>query len=307
MVIKGFRVGALLKKTVSEIGADSVGVLAAQTAYYFFFSLFPLFLFLAPMLSLIVDRATLVQLVTQRFAATMPATATVPLEMVVKNIVFTNAAPGLISIGLVLAMWSGAAVFGSMMTALNTAYDVQETRSWIRRQSLALMMVVMGGIITIGATIVMLAGEDVARMVGRTFGLGPVGVTIWNVIQFPIALAFVVLLAFLIYWILPNVKQRKSHALVAATIAVVLWLAATLLFRLYVQHFPPNPAYGLVGGVMILLTWMYYTMFVLLAGGELASEMHHGSGAIEPPKGATYFGRIVSGDKPDSPSLPIAS
>jgi len=60
----------------------------------------------------------------------------------------------------------------------------------------------------------------------------------------------------------------------------LLWIAATLVFRLYVNHFPPNPAYGLIGGVIILLTWMYYTMFVILIGGELASELHVGTGAV---------------------------
>ena len=74
----------------------------------------------------------------------------------------------------------------------------------------------------------------------------------------------------------------------------VLWIAATLLFRLYVTHFPPNDAYGLIGAVIVLLTWMYYTMFVLLCGGELASEIHHGTGAVDPERGAVYVGRLVT-------------
>jgi len=102
---------------------------------------------------------------------------------------------------------------------------------------------------------------------------------------------------------LPNVKQRKGHVLVAAVVTTLLWIAATLVFRLYVNHFPPNPAYGLIGGVIILLTWMYYTMFVVLIGGELASELHAGTGAVAPDKGAIYFGRIVSGSGPGSESV----
>lgn len=307
MIIKGFRVGTLLKKTGSEIGADRVTTLAAQSAYYFFFSLFPLFLFLAPLLSLIVDRATLVRLVTERFAGTMPPAAIAPLRMVITNVVYTSAAPGLISLGLLLAAFSGSTVFGTLITALNTAYDVEETRPWFKRQALSLLMVVIGGGIVISATMVLLGGEDIARGVGEMLGLGRAGILVWNIVQFPLALAFVVLLAYLTFWLLPNVRQHKMHLLVASCVTVVLWLAVTLLFRLYVQRFPPNPAYGMIGGVMILLTWMYCTMFVVLAGGELASELHHRSGAIEPDRGATYFGRIVSGDEPGAPSLPIAS
>jgi membrane protein len=306
MVIGGYRVGPLLKKTAREIRDDGVTTLAAQTAYYFFFSLFPLFLFLAPMLSLVVDRQTLISVITQRFTGTLPPAAVLPLRLVVENVINTNAAPGLVSLGILFAAWSGSNIFGALTTALNTAYDVEEDRTWIKRQARSLLMVLIGGVVVIGATVVMLGGEDVARWVGTTLALGPVAVKIWDVVQFPAALLFVVALVFLIYWLLPNVRQRKRHALVAAVVAVVLWVVATLLFRLYVQHFPPNPAYGLVGAVMILLTWMYYTMFVVLAAGELASELHHGSGAVEPPKGATYIGRIVSGDEPGSPSLSTA-
>lgn len=306
MVIRGFRAGVLLKKTAGEVREDGVTTLAAQGAYYFFFSLFPLFLFVAPLLSLIVDRNTLVRVVLQPFAGTMPPDALALMRLVVRNIVFTNSAPGLISIGLVLAAWSGASVFGTLTVALNAAYDAEETRPWLKRQALSLLMVVIGGAIVLAATAILLGGEDIARGVGRIVGLDSASVFVWNVIQFPLAVAFLVLLAFLTYWLLPNVKQRKTHVLAASVVAVALWLVATLLFRLYVQRFPPNPAYGMIGGVMLLLTWMYYTMFVVLAGGELASELHHGSCAIEPPKGATYFGRIVSGDEPGSPSLPIA-
>jgi membrane protein len=96
-------------------------------------------------------------------------------------------------------------------------------------------------------------------------------------------------------YFLPNIRQRKSYAVTGAAVTTVLWLAATLLFRLYIQHFPPNPAYGIIGGIIILLTWMYYTMFVMLLGGELASELHHGTGAVDPRTGAIYNGRFVVG------------
>ncbi|HEX7019603.1 MAG TPA: YihY/virulence factor BrkB family protein, partial [Gemmatimonadaceae bacterium] len=150
---------------------------------------------------------------------------------------------------------------------------------------------------------VVLNGEGVANWVGTLLHLGPSVVLAWKVLQYPLALAFLVVFAFLTLYMLPNVRQRKTHALVAAIITTALWLLATFLFRLYVRHFPPNAAYGVIGGVIVLLTWMYYTMFVVLVGGELASELHHGSGAIAPDKGAVYVGRIVTGSGPGSASV----
>lgn len=303
MVIKGYRVGALLKATWREILEDRVTSLAAQTAYYFFFSLFPLFLFIAPLLSLVVDKATLMRIVMARVASAVPAEASGAIELVLKNVVFAPNAPGLMSVGALLAAWSSSNIFGALMGALNTAYDVDETRPWWKQQAIRLAMLVVGGVVTLVATVVMLGGEDVSRAIGAALGLGGTGVIVWSVVQFPLAFVFLVLLAYLTYWLLPNVKQGKRHLLVAAVVTSLLWIAATLLFRLYVQRFPPNPTYGVVGGIMILLTWMYYTMFVVLAGGELASELHHGTAALEPRRGATYSGRIVSAGAPDKPSL----
>jgi hypothetical protein len=84
----------------------------------------------------------------------------------------------------------------------------------------------------------------------------------------------------------------------------------TFLFRLYVTDFATyNKTYGTIGGVIVLLTWMYLTMVVLLAGGELNSELHEGTGAIEPRRGAVYAGRVVTTSNPgrSSMDMPISA
>jgi membrane protein len=303
MVIKGYRVGPLAKKTVREIGTDSVPTLAASAAYNFFFSLFPLLLFLAPLLSLVGDKQQLVGYILTRLTSVMPPQQIAALRPVLNDIVFSSSAPGLMSIGALLAAWSGSNIFGTLMNALNTAYDVKETRSWIKQQIIRLISFAFGGLILAASTIVLLNGEGIADAVGRLLHLGGATVLVWKIVQIPIALGGLVLFAYMTFTLLPNVKQKKGHVLVAAVSTTVLWVIATLIFRLYVTHFPPNPAYGLVGAVIILLTWMYYTMFVVLVGGELASELQHGTGAVDPDKGATYVGRIVTGAGPGSASV----
>src|SRR5689334_23920618 len=108
MVILGYRAGALLKKTWKETLEDNVLSIASQVAYNFFFSLFPLLLFLAPMLSLLGDKRTIVSDLLSRFSEFMPAEAFALFSKVVTDIVFAQNAPGLISLGFVLAIWSGS-------------------------------------------------------------------------------------------------------------------------------------------------------------------------------------------------------
>jgi membrane protein len=296
MTLGGYNLGALLKRTVREIGADQVTSLAASAAYNFFFSLFPLLLFLAPLLSLVGDKQAMVNFLMGQLTSVMPRDQLDVVRPVLENIVFTRSAPGLLSVGLLLAAWSGSTVFGSLIGSLNTAYDVEETRPWWKQQAIRLGVFALAAVILILTTIVFLGGEDIANKVGGWLHLGSAFVTAWKFIQFPLALVGLFGLAFVMIYFLPNLEQKKTHAVVGAAVTTLLWLVATLLFRIYIQHFPPNPAYGFIGGVIILLTWMYYTMFVMLAGGELASELHHGTGAIEPRKGAMYYGRIVNGE-----------
>ncbi|HEX8945272.1 MAG TPA: YihY/virulence factor BrkB family protein [Gemmatimonadaceae bacterium] len=303
MVIKGFRVGPLIKKTFREIGEDNITTLAASAAYNFFFSLFPLLLFLAPLLSLIGDNQRTIEWLMSQLTSVLPPRQLQAIRPVLESVVFSPSAPRLMSLGLVLAAWSGSNIFGTLMGALNTAYDVQETRRWITQQVVRVVTFVIGGVIMGVSTIVFIDGEGVANWLGNALHLGSVVIWTWKILQFPLAFAGLVGLAFMTFYLLPNLKQRKAHVLVAAVATTILWIVATLLFRLYVNHFPPNPTYGLIGGVIILLTWMYYTMLVILIGGELASELHHGTGAIAPDKGAIYFGRIVSGSGPGSASV----
>jgi membrane protein len=249
------------------------------------------------------DKERMIGWLMSQLTSVLPQAQLQAIRPILNQIVFSPSAPGLMSVGLLLAAWSGSNIFGTLMGALNDAYDVEETRSWIRQQIVRVVSFVVGGVITIASTIVFLNGEGVANWIGETLHLGPAVIFAWKILQFPLSLAGLVALAFMTFYLLPNVKQRRGHVLAAAVLTTILWVIATLLFRLYVQHFPPNPTYGLIGGVIILLTWMYYTMFVVLIGGELASELHHGTGAIAPDKGAVYFGRVVSGSGPGSASV----
>jgi membrane protein len=298
MIVHGYRLGPLLKKTAHEIGEDKVASLAASAAYTFFFSLFPLLLFLAPLLSLVGDRHQMTSWLLGQLTSTLPPAQLAAIRPVLDKVVFSSSAPGLMSIGLLLAAWSGSNIFGTLMGALNTAYDVKETRSWIHQQIVRLATFVVGGVIMVVSTVVFLNGEAVATWIGNAVHLGGPAVVAWKILQFPTAFAGLVLLAFISFYALPNVEQHKGRVLLAALLTTALWIAATLLFRLYVNHFPPNPAYGIIGAVIILLTWMYYTMFVILAVGELASEVHHGTGAVAPDRGAIYLGRIVNSGGP---------
>lgn len=303
MVLFGYRVWPLLKKTGKEILDDDVFSLAAATAYNFFFSLFPLFLFAAPLIGLIGNPHRTVDWIMQQLAQVVPTEALNLVQGVVRSVVFAPDAPGIVSIGAVLTLWAAGNVFRTLMDALDRAYNVTETRPFWKRALMSMAAVIVTGILIFVASTIMLAGPEIVSWLGRALGFSRAWVWLWTVLQYPIAFALVVLTFGLTYYFLPNMRQSKRQVLVAAIVASVLWIGVTLLFRLYVVHFGSyNKTYGTIGAVIILLTWMYLTMLVVLAGGELASELHHGTGRIDPRRGAVYYGRVVTAGDPSRSS-----
>jgi membrane protein len=305
MVILGYRPGILLKKTLKETLEDNVLSVAAQVAYNFFFSLFPLVLFLAPLLSLLGDKRQIVSDLLTRFSQMMPAEAFTLFSRVVTDIVFATNAPGLISIGLVLAVWSGSNIFTTFMDALDTAYDVTDPRPWWKKRLIAIGVMVGWALIITLVTGILLAGDSIVNFARTQLAMGSNALNVWSWLQFPLAIVLLVAFLYLMYWALPYVKQDKTQILVGSLFAALLFLLATLVFRLYVQHFPPNKTYGTIGAVMVLLTWMYVISVVILVGGELNSELHHGTGSVASKKGSVYAGRIASGEQPAQPSSKI--
>ena len=164
MIIKGFRVGPLLKTTGKEILNDNVLGLAAQAAYNAFFSIFPFFLFAAPLISLFGDKAEDVHLADESARDGRPrrgdraraaAWSRTSSSRRTRRDSFRWAP--------LLALWSGCAVFGALMGTLNTAYHVTETRPWWKRALIQLASVLVMGLLVGIASIVMLAGPELAH------------------------------------------------------------------------------------------------------------------------------------------------
>ena len=285
MTIMGRDVVKILKTTWREIGEDKISVYAAQMAYALFFSLFPLLLFFAALFNLVADQQTVQNWFNSRLASALPGDVAGLLGTTIQKVVFAKGAPGILSFGLVTAAWSGSGVFGALRGALNDAYDVEETRPWWKQYAIQLAMLALSGVVLLASTVILLNGEGVMAWIGTHLHLGRITTLVWTVVQFPLAIAGVVAVLWLTYYILPNIEhQGKLIVLFGAVLSTLLWLAATLLFRIYVQKFNQlNPAYGAIGAIMVLLTWMYYSSFVLLAVGELVSVVEHSKEQVEPP------------------------
>jgi membrane protein len=304
MVVFGYRVESVVRKALREILDDKLLGLSAQTAYYFFFSLFPMLLFLAPLLSLVGNKQETFEVLVGRLQEVVPSEGWGLIGGVINDVVFAKNAPGLMSVGALLAIWAGSNVFSALIDALNTAYDVRDTRPWWKKKLVAVASVIGIGLVMFTSTVLILGGNSLTTWIADRLALGGFARSLWSALQLPIAFLLLVLIAALSYYFLPNIRQSKRQVLVGALFTTVAWAVVTLGFRAYVANFANyNATYGALGGVIVLLTWMYFSMLVFLIGGEINAELHHGTGAVAPRVGVLYGGRIETAAAAGVPSL----
>jgi membrane protein len=266
----------LLSRTVKEFVADNGLGLAAQLAYYFFFSLFP---------AVLVGIAFASFFPLEHFVDRMVATlgGVVPGDIIgivqdqIRKISEGNNG-GILTFGVAAALWSSSAALMGLIDALNRAYDIEEGRSWWKVRLLALGLTLALAAFIVIAFALVLVGPTAADYIARVTGLGPVFAWTWKVLQWPLVLALVALGAAAIYYFAPDAEQEWVWVTPGAVLAAIIWLAASLGFKYYVTQFGTyTETYGTIGGVMVLLLWFYLSGVVFLVGAELNAEIEHAS------------------------------
>ena len=253
----------LWKRVWARLRRGRVQEQAPRIAYFFFLSLPPL-LMAAFALAGIFGGDRTADWLTTSLRRNLPAEAGDLVNGFVTDVVH-GSHPGLLSIGLVLALWSGSSVIIALEDGLNAIHDVTGARGLVKRRAVALATLLAVAVLFLAGSAVLLAGPALAK----GFGLGAA----WSVVQWPLGFALVVAAFWIVYRVLPNV-ERGGPLLVASGVAALLWVLATLAFRLYAAHFGSySKTYGVLGGIIVLLLWMQYTSTVILVGGILEAEM----------------------------------
>lgn len=273
----------IVRQVVKEAMRDRITAEAARAAYYFFLSLFPLILAMFALTGMLGGESAF-EWIMSRLRLALPGDASLYLEEFVQEIT-GESRPGVLSFGLFFTLWSASNIFAIMAEGLNRMYDLDETRSWWKRRVIAVVALLVGSVLLVTGSVAMLAGPQLLELIG----LGG----IWNVLRWPLSIAMLVILMWLVYYLLPDRSMKGSArpTLVGAAVGTGLWLLATVGFRLYVSHFGRyGEAYGVVGGIIVLLLWLYLTSLAILLGGEIAATLEQRWNddwvVGEPPPGA---------------------
>jgi membrane protein len=264
----------LARRVMHEVQKDECFGRAAQLAYYFLFALFPFCLFLTTLLGYL-PIPDLLDRLLETLGQMLPGEA---FQLVQDNIrqLVSGQRGGLLSFGILAALWTSSGALTAIIDSLNRAYDVEEGRPFWKVRLTAIGLTVGLSAFIMVALVLLTFGPQIGGWVADLVGLGRAFELTWNIVRWPVIVGLLVVAIALLYYFAPDVEQEWTWITPGSALAVLGWLLASLGFAFYVNRFGSyNATYGSIGAVIVLLTWMYVTGLFVLIGGEINAEIEH--------------------------------
>jgi membrane protein len=207
-------------------------------------------------------------------ARVMPSSAFQLLDVTMTEVTTASSA-GKLSFGLLAALWAASNGMGAITGALNRAYELEETRPWWKQRLVAVSLTIALSVLIMTALGLVIAGSHMADYLASYHWLSSATALTWKILQWPMALAFMLLSFALIYFFAPDFREQDWKWITpGSVIGVVLWLLASFALKGYLHFFDSySKTYGSLGAVIILMLWLYLTGLAVLIGGEINSEI----------------------------------
>ncbi|MGR3591704.1 MAG: YihY/virulence factor BrkB family protein [Limimaricola soesokkakensis] len=263
---------ATLKRVYSEIGDDHVSLIAAGCAFYGLLAIFPGIVAAMAIAGLFFEPSTVVDQL-QALSGFLPQQAAEIVLSQAKEVAGSEEGGlGLAALfGILVAIYSASKGVQSLMEGLNVAFEAEESRGLVKFNLVKLAL-------TLGMILGFLLIVAVAALLPAVLGVLPWGATtewIINLVRWPVLLILVALGLAILYRYGPDRGDKKWRWITpGAGLACLLWLVGSIGFAFYVRNFGGyNETFGALGGVIVLLMWLWLSSFIVLMGAEFDSEM----------------------------------
>jgi membrane protein len=271
--LRGLSPIGLVKESVTDFLADDMTTYASALAYQVLFSLFPFIIFLVALLGFL-DLPTFFDWLRQQAEAFLPAQAMDQVNRVIAEL--KQPQGGLLSIGVVVALWTASSGIRATMNALNVAYDVKEGRPAWKLYPLSILYTIGIAAMLILAAALLILGPKAMQWLAYQVGMEQLFVTLWTWLRWPVSLFLITLAIAVVYYVAPDVEQEFRFITPGATLAVIVWVLSSLGFNYYVSNFADySVMYGSIGTIIALLLYFFISTAVLLFGAEVNAVIEH--------------------------------
>jgi len=256
----------IMKELYCRFQDDEVPALGAQLTFYIILSFFPFLIFLFTILSYtpINSDAFLLDL-----SHLLPREAYLIVHKTIKEILKVRNTT-LLSFGMITTLWSASNGVNSIIRGLNKAYDEEETRSFLVLRGISLFFTIALTTSIAFSLSFLVFGEILGFYLFSIIGISPWFGISWSIFRYFIMIITILIVFIFLYKHMPNRQLTFKEVLPGTIFSTFFWILLSILFSKYINHFGKfNIMYGSIGGIIILLLWMYISSIVILLGGEL--------------------------------------
>jgi membrane protein len=267
------------KSLMGEFKKDRVTGLAAQQAYYYMLALFPLLILLIAIVPYLnIDPQEAMNVVNSLLPS---QSAELLRDNVVKLVSERNG--GLLTFGIIGTIWSASNGMNAFIKAMNIAFDVEETRSFIKARLVSIMLTFGLILAFIVALLLPVFGKVILDTVQSVIHIPEPYDIVFNVVRWIVAIVVMSTVLAGLYRVAPNKHYPFKHVIPGAIFATIVWQLISLGFSFYVSNFGNYSAtYGSIGGVIVLMLWLFMTGLALVLGGEINAIYHRDKTGEEP-------------------------
>ncbi|WP_338753343.1 YihY/virulence factor BrkB family protein [Bacillus sp. FJAT-52991] len=239
---------------------------AAQMAYFFLLSIFPLMIFTTTLLAFLPITTDDVFALIEDFA---PEQTISMIQEIVEGVLETRSG-GLLSFGIIGTIWSASNGMNAIIKGLNQAYSVEETRPFYTNRGISVLLTFGFILIVTVALVLQVFGRQLGLLASGYLNVPEELVVLWDWVRWSVSPILIFSVFVGLYYFAPSLKVKLRSVIPGAAFATLGWIVASFGFSFYVNNFGNYSAtYGSIGGIIIMMIWFYLTAFVILIGGEI--------------------------------------
>ncbi len=267
-----------LKTTVISIIDNDFSGMAAEMSYMLVIGIFPFLLFLMSLFTLMGKNYYMTP-VFMFLDKVMPAETLTMINMVVNQVLNFTSGKSVAIFGLLITFFMTINALAVIIKGLNRAYKVEETRPFLYTRLLSLVMVIVNTLILTLSVNLIIFGKVITRFLVNYTAITQDMASLILTVRWPIAFFALFIMAFLHYYIFPDVswseELKAKSAIPGSLFFCIIWLLASGGFSVYVNTLHTyNFVYGSIAAFAMLMIWFYFTSMLVLIGGEINSQVH---------------------------------
>lgn len=267
-----------LRNIINSVVENDFFGMAAEMGFMLVIGIFPFMLFLTALFGWLGKHSFMNPLIVF-LQQVMPGDVINLIETVLNEVWFFTKG-GLVAIfGFCITVILSTNALAIVLKGLNRAYKVEETRSFLYTRLLSLVMVFVNALVLFLSINLIIFGKVIIKFLITYTGFTVHSGNIMLLIRWPIAFVALYIMAYLHYYILPDLggkeKIRRRSALPGTLFFSISWLLGSWGFSVYINNLHTyNFVYGTIGGFAVLMVWLYYTSILILIGGEINSQLY---------------------------------